>query len=128
MSLCHSCAHADACPASSAAQPVAAARWDAEIAEGSGVGDVSAVSTPTNFVNAYAVPRRASKVISRLTVRFCAALVGGADLGSTVVLRVDATAPSVPVAVRNATSIVDEFGTAPPPVWVTRRAPAPSTM
>src|SRR5689334_1325184 len=123
MSLFHRSAHAAACPASSADQPVAAACWEAEIADCSGAGDVSAVSTPTNFVNSYDVHLRASKVNSWLAVRSCAFRPADTDLGWTAVLTVEATAPSVPVAVRKETSIVDEFATAPPPVWVSRRAP-----
>jgi hypothetical protein len=126
MSLCHRSAQAAACPASSADQPVAAACWEAEIADCSGDIDVSAVSIPTNFVNSYDVPRRASKVSFRLAVRFCAVVPADTELGWTAVLKVEATAPSDPVAVRKATSIVDEPATAPPPVWVIRRAPAPS--
>jgi hypothetical protein len=52
--------------------------------------------------------------------------VAEADFGGTAVLNVDATAPSVPVVVRKATSTVPAFATAPPPIWVTLRAPAPS--
>src|SRR5215207_7093217 len=126
MSLFHRSAQAEACPASTAAQPALAAPWDAEIADCSGAGDVSAVSTPTNLVNSYDVPLRASKVSAWLAVRFCAVPVADDDFGGTAVLKVDATAPWVPVVVRNATSTVRAPETAPPPVCVTLRAPAPS--
>ncbi len=125
-SLFHRFDHAETCPASTEAQPALAAAWDAEIADCSGAEDVSAVSTPTNFVNSYDVPLRASKVIAWLAVRFCAVPVAEADFGGTAVLNVDATAPPVPVVVRKATSTVRAFATAPPPIWVTLRAPAPS--
>ena len=55
------------------------------------------MSTPTNFVNSYDVPLRASKVIAWLAVRFCAVAVAETDFGGTAVLSVEATAPSVPV-------------------------------
>ena len=64
------------------------------------------MSTPTNFVNSYDVPLRASKVIAWLAVRFCAVPVAEADFGGTAVLNVDATAPPFPVVVRKATSTV----------------------
>ena len=126
MSLFHRSAQAEACPASTADQPVLAAAWDAEIADCSGADDVSAVSTPTNFANSYDAPLRASKVISWLAVRFCAVPADESDFGGTAVLNVEATAPSLPVVVRKATSTVRAPVTAPPPVWVTLRAPAPS--
>src|SRR3954462_4381601 len=102
MSLFQRSAHADAWPENSWAQPPLAAAWDAEIADCSGAEEVSAVSTPTNFVNSYDVPLRASNVIAWLAVRFCAAPVAEADFGGTAVLNVDATAPAVPVVVRKA--------------------------
>src|SRR3954454_15401555 len=126
MSLFQRSAHADAWPENSCAQPPLAAACDAEIADCSGVEDVSAVSTPTNFVNLYDVPLLAANVTPWLALRFFALLVEELEVGWTAVLSVEATAPALPVAVWNATSTVRAPLTAPPPVWVTRRAPAPS--
>ena len=44
----------------------------------------------------------------------------------TAELSVEATAPAFPVEVWKVTSTVRAPPTAPPPVWLTRRAPAPS--
>src|SRR3954447_12493237 len=126
MSLFHRSAHADAWPENSWAQPAFAALWDAAIADCSGIDDVSAVSTPTNLVNSYAVPLRAANVIAWFALRFFALFVDEVEVGETAVLSVDATAPALPVAVLNATSTVRVPLTAPPPVWLIRRAPAPS--
>src|SRR5215213_9363467 len=126
MSLFQRSAHADAWAENSFDQPPLAAACDAAIADCSGVEEVSAVSTPTNFVNSYELPLRASKVSAWLAVRFCAAAVLVADLGCTAVARVEATAPALPVAVVNPTSTVRAPVTVPPPVWLIRRAPAPS--
>src|SRR5215213_11921641 len=81
---------------------------------------------PTNFVNSYDVPLRASNESACWAVRFWAVAVLLDAFGATAVARVEATAPSLPVAVRNATSTVRAAPTAPPPVWLIRRAPAPS--
>src|SRR5215210_7805351 len=126
MSLFHRSAHAAAWPENSLAQPAAAACWEAAIADCSGVGEVSAVSTPTNFVNSYDAPLRASKVSAWLAVRSRALFVAVDAVGGTAVASVDATAPAFAVLVWNATSTVFESLTAPPPVWLMRRAPAPS--
>src|SRR4051794_610860 len=126
MSDFHRAAHAEACAAKSLDQPPLAADCEAEMADCSGVVDVSAVSTPTNFVNSYDVPLRAAKVTLWLALRFFALLVEVLEVGVTAVLSVDATAPALPVAVWNATSTVGAPLTEPPPVWLIRRAPAPS--
>src|SRR5215212_7661176 len=126
MSLFQRSAHADAWPENSWAQPPLAAPCDAEIADCSGAEEVSAVSTPTNLVNSYDVPLRASKESAWLAVRFSAVAVLVADVGCTAVASVEATAPALPVAVWNATSTVRAPATLPPPVWLIRRAPAPS--
>ena len=47
------------------------------MADCAGVEEVSAVSTPTNFVNSYELPLRASNVSAWLAVRFCAVAVLG---------------------------------------------------
>src|SRR3954469_798052 len=126
MSLFQRSAHADAWPENSWAQPPLAAACDAEIADCSGAEEGSAVSTPTNLVNSYDVPLRAANVTPWLAVRSCALLVDELEVGWTAVLSVEASAPALPVAVWNATSTVRAPLTAPPPVWVIRRAPAPS--
>src|SRR3954468_24669647 len=126
MSLFQRSAHADAWPENSWAQPPLAAACDAEIADCSGAEEVSAVSTPTNLVNSYDVPLRAANVTPWLAVRSCALLVDELEVGWTAVLTSGATAPPWPVPVLNATPTVRAPLTARPPVWVTRRARAPS--
>src|SRR3954462_8602832 len=109
MSLFHRSAHAEAWPEKSLAQPALAACWDAEIADCSGVEEVKSVSTPTNFVNSYVLPLRASKVTAWLVVSPDALFVAEVDVGWMPVLSVEAPAPVFPVAVSKATSTVCDF-------------------
>src|SRR3954453_22104421 len=130
MSLCHRSDHAAAWSANTADHPLAAAFCEAVTADVFGVPDVSAVSTPTNFVSSYDVPDFTGNLTASDAVRFCAVALTSLLVALTPLPRfiVDATVPAVPsVSVAKFTSIEagDPF-TAPPPVCTNRRAPAPS--
>src|SRR2546421_1399582 len=130
MSLCHRFDHAAAWSANTAAHPSAAAFCEAATADASGLPDVSAVSTPTNFVSSYDVPDFTGNLTASVAVKFCAVALMSVLVALTPLprLTVDATVPAVPsVSVAKFTSIeAGEPLIAPPPVCTNRRAPAPS--
>src|SRR2546423_14892169 len=130
MSLCHRSDHAAAWSANTAAHPSAAAFREAATADDSGVPDVSAVSTPTNFVSSYDVPDFTGNLTASDAVRFCAVALTSLLVALTPLPRfiVDATVPAVPsVSVAEFTSI--EAGgpdNATPPVRSNHRRAAAS--
>src|SRR3954471_2171092 len=130
MSLFHRSAQAAEWSPNRPFQPCAAAVRDAATADASGVGEVSAVSTPTNFVSSYEPPDCTSNLTLSLVVSLFALLLALVLVGLTPLpgLSVDATVPAVPrVWVVKLTSIeAGDPDTAPPPVCTSRRAPAPS--
>src|SRR5665647_2262706 len=130
MSLCHRSDHAAAWSANTAAHPSAAAFCEAATADASGLPDVRAVSTPTNFVSSYDVPDFTGNLTASVAVRLAALAPTSLLVALTPLprLSVAASVPAVPsVSVAKFTFIeaCDPL-TAPPPVCTNRRAPAPS--
>src|SRR4051794_40041553 len=98
MSLCHRSVQAAAWSANNEVHPLAAAFCEAATADDPGVPEVSAVSTPTNFVMSYDVPDLTEKATASFAVS-CVAVALTSRLGALTVLptsRVEATVPAVP--------------------------------
>src|SRR5665647_1382861 len=98
MSLCHRSDHAAAWSANTAAHPSAAAFCEAATADASGLPDVRAVSTPTNFVNSYDAPDFTGNLTASVAVRLAALAPTSLLVALTPLprLSVAASVPAVP--------------------------------
>src|SRR3954454_24420381 len=98
MSLFHRSAQAAEWSPNRPFQPWAAAVRDAATADASGVDEVSAVSTPTNFVSSYEPPDCTSNLTLSLAVSLFAFWLALVLVGVTPPpgVSVDATVPAVP--------------------------------